>query len=103
VHAFDHRVPREIARQMPGIQTGILSASYVLDFPHMIRTAGAHDLWQHSAMIDADVVLAAHEAGARVVAWTENGFSRARELASMGVASICTDIPGALRQALTPR
>ena len=103
VHAFDHRIPYAIAALRPGTQTGILSSSYVLDTSHMIQSAGARDLWQHSAMIDAALVALARSAGARIVAWTENDATHAMELIAMGVAALCTDTPGALRSALATR
>jgi glycerophosphoryl diester phosphodiesterase len=97
IHAFDHRISREIGRRRPTTATGILSASYVIDLPHMIRSAGARDLWQHTALIDEALVRDAERARARVIAWTENDVPRARMLASIGVAAICTDTPGAMR------
>jgi glycerophosphoryl diester phosphodiesterase len=100
VHAFDHRIPLAVARLLPGLPTGILSESYVLDTEHMIRAAGARDLWQQRAMIDRALVECARLAGARVVGWTENDVAHARGLIAMGVAALCTDIPGSMRQSL---
>lgn len=101
VHSFDHRIPRKVSRHGgESLATGILSASYVLDFPHMIRAAGARDLWQHAALIDQALVHEVHAAGARVIAWTENAPEHAAALVQMGVTAICTDIPGAIRRSL---
>lgn len=100
VHSFDHRIPFAIGRQQSGIPIGILSASYLLDIPHMIRSANARDLWQQTALIDQSLVDAAHASGARVIAWTENSASHAVELVQMGVDAICTDIPAVIRSRL---
>jgi glycerophosphoryl diester phosphodiesterase len=100
VHSFDHRIPVRVADIRSSTPKGILSASYVLDAPHMIRQAGARDLWQQAMLIDRALVEAAHATGARVVAWTENNVAHAAELVQMGVDAICTDIPGAMREGL---
>ena len=100
VHSFDHRIPRTIVGRMPGIPIGILSASYVLDWPGMINAAHARDLWQQTALIDQALMDAAHACGARVVAWTENDVAHASELAQMGVDAICTDVPEVIRAGL---
>ncbi|MGV3708245.1 MAG: glycerophosphodiester phosphodiesterase [Gemmatimonas sp.] len=100
VHSFDHRIPVRVAEARPSTPIGILSASYVLDAPHMIRQAGARDLWQQTMLIDRALIDAAHAAGARVVAWTENNVDHAVELVQMGVDAICTDTPGTMRAGL---
>jgi len=100
VHSFDHRIPHQIGTQNPRTPIGILSASYVLDLQHMIKAAGARDLWQQTALIDQTLVDTAHMAGARVVAWTENDVRHAAELVHMGVDAICTDTPGMMRDGL---
>lgn len=104
VHSFDHRIPREVGRHRDALlATGILSASYVLDFSHMIHAAGARDLWQYVALIDQALVNEVHAAGARVIAWTENEPDHAADLVQMGVDAICTDIPEAIRRSLIAR
>ena len=100
VHSFDHRIPHRIGTQNPGTPIGILSASYVLDLEHMIKAAGARDLWQQTALIDQTLINTAHQVGARVVAWTENDIQHAAELVQMGVDAICTDTPGVMRASL---
>jgi len=100
VHSFDHRIPHAIGQLDRRVPLGILSSSYLLDIGHMITSAGARDLWQHTALVDQALVHAARAAGARVVVWTENNFEHAAELVQMGVDAICTDVPGAMRDAL---
>ncbi|MEP6765431.1 MAG: glycerophosphodiester phosphodiesterase [Gemmatimonadaceae bacterium] len=103
IHSFDHRIALKMRTLRPQTRTGILSASYVIDVAHVIKAAQANDFWQQSAMIDEALVRDAHNANARVIAWTENNFPHASTLASFGVDALCTDIPGALRKGfITP-
>ncbi len=53
--------------------------------------------------ITPDVVNRATETGRQVMAWTVNDPARAADLATWGVAAICTDDPAALLAALRPR
>jgi glycerophosphoryl diester phosphodiesterase len=98
VHSFDHRVPRNVRALAPEIRTGILLTSYLLDPGSALRQAGASDLWQQWELIDPPLVALAHEAGARVIAWTVNDPRRARLLADWGVDAICTDTLPTIRQ-----
>jgi glycerophosphoryl diester phosphodiesterase len=100
VHAFDHRIPPAVRRELAGTRIGLLSASYPLDVGALLTSARADDFWQHAPLIDADLVQAVRRAGARIVAWTENDPAHARALVDMGVDALCTDTPGVLRAAL---
>ena len=93
VHSFDHRVPHRTAVAAPSIAVGILSTSYLLDNVAPLAAVGARDLWQHWAMLDAELVHAVHATGRRVIAWTANDPGAMRALASLGVDGICTDVP----------
>jgi glycerophosphoryl diester phosphodiesterase len=101
VHAFDHRIPVAVRARRPGTRIGLLSASYPLDLAAVLRGTDASDFWQHAELVDEALVQQVHDAGMRVVAWTENDAPHARQLAAWGVDAICTDIPGALRTALS--
>ena len=103
VHAFDHRIPVAIRDARPATSIGVLSASYPLDLAGFVGSARPDALWQQAHLIDADLVREAHAMGIRVIAWTENDRVHARELIAMGVDALCTDVPGALRQALISR
>lgn len=94
VHSFDHRIVRRVRELAPVLPTGVLLASYLLDLTAVLRGAGASDLWEQWEHIDQPLVDEAKRAGARVIAWTVNEPEDARRLASMGVAGICTDLPG---------
>jgi len=93
VHAFDHRVARRVTHLAPGIPTGVLMSSYVIDPASVLRAAGARDWWQEWPMIDAALVASIHAAGGRVIAWTVNDPEAARRLSDLGVDGICTDVP----------
>ena len=92
VHAFDHRVPRTARARLPTLEVGVLSSSYLLDNVAPLRAVGARDLWQHWALIDAELVRAAHNAGGRVIAWTVNESADMDALTRLGVDGICTDV-----------
>lgn len=99
VHSFDHRIPDAIRRARSGTSTGYLSASYPLDLSALIPP-DADALWQAGDLIDHALVRAAHDKGARVIAWTVNRPAHARALAMLGVDALCTDFPGPLRASL---
>lgn len=100
VHAFDHRVARDVRLFVPDLATGILTSSYLLDPVGALRAAGARDYWQQQELVDAALVHTVHAAGGRVICWTVNDPRRARELAALGVDGICTDVPDLVREAL---
>ena len=102
VHAFDHRIPVAIRLARPKIPIGLLSTSYPINLRGFVGAAQPQAFWQQASLIDQALVDAAHELGARVVAWTENDAVHARSLIAMGVDALCTDIAGPLRAALVP-
>jgi glycerophosphoryl diester phosphodiesterase len=100
VHSFDHRVALRVRELDPGLPTGILLASYLLDPAGALRAAAARDYWQHWQFIDERLVAEVREAGGRVMAWTVNSPAAARQLVAMGVEGICTDLAGDLGPAV---
>ncbi len=100
IHSFDHRVVRRARDIAPEIRTGILLTSYLLDPALALIGAGASDLWQQWELIDPPLVALAHDAGARVIAWTVNDARIARRLAEWGVDALCTDVLPTISQAL---
>ena len=101
VHSFDHRMIAEAARVAPELPRGVLETSYHRDTGFPMRDVGARDLWQHEALIDAEMISLVHAAGGRVLAWTVNDPDRARELTRIGIDGLCTDDVAATRAALT--
>lgn len=100
IHAFDHRIPVGIRAVRPGTPIGLLSASYPLDVRGVLSWSDATAFWQHADLIDEALVLAVHEAGARLIAWTVNSAPHARQLAAWGVDGLCTDVPDLIRTAV---
>lgn len=101
VHAFDHRLPVAVRTTRPATRIGLLSASYPLDVAQWLAGAHPEAVWQQAALIDEAFVRAVHGFGARVIAWTENDAPHARQLAAWGVDGLCSDIPDAIRRAVT--
>jgi glycerophosphoryl diester phosphodiesterase len=92
VHSFDHLAIARCRELAPDIPRGILfddgPASTMIG---ALRAAGARDLWPRWSLIDAALVARAHDAGARVLAWTVNSISAAQSLIDMGIDGLCTD------------
>jgi glycerophosphoryl diester phosphodiesterase len=100
VHAFDHRVPVAVRALRPATAIGLLSGSYPLDVAAVLAGSHADAFWQHAELVDEALVQSVHAAGSRLIAWTVNSTPHARMLAAWGVDGICTDLPGAIRDAL---
>jgi glycerophosphoryl diester phosphodiesterase len=98
VHSFDHRVAAAVRGAVP---SGVLLSSYLIDVASAARAASARDVWMAERFIDAACVNDVHAAGLRLIAWTVDDDTRARELAALGVDGLCTNRPGALRLAVT--
>lgn len=97
VHAFDHRVIARLHRADPGLRLGVLSRSYPVDPVQQVRDAGAAMLWQEAYLIDAPLVVACHDAGIALIAWTVNEAAEAQRLAELGVDGLCGNWPARLR------
>jgi glycerophosphoryl diester phosphodiesterase len=102
VHAFDHRIPVGVRALRPATPIGLLSASYPLDIRGVLASSEAKAFWQHAELIDETLVVAAHEAGVELIAWTVNSAPHARQLAAWGVDGICTDVPEVISTVLPP-
>jgi glycerophosphoryl diester phosphodiesterase len=102
VHSFDHRIARRVRALAPvALPVGVLLVGRLIEPAAALRAAGARDLWQQWDEIDAELLADVHAAGGRVVAWTVNDLDAGRRLAEIGVDALCTDLPGAMRTALT--
>lgn len=97
LHAFDHRVIARLHRADPGLRLGVLSRSYPVDPVQQVRDAGAAMLWQEGYLIDAPLVVACHDAGIALIAWTVNEAAEAQRLADLGVDGLCGNWPERLR------
>lgn len=94
-HAFDHGAIERIATLAPESRRGILlDRNLEQPVPRMrqaVRRTGARDVWPHWTLVDAAFIDAAHDVGARVIAWTVNAVEVARSLSAMGIDGLCTD------------
>lgn len=100
IHSFDHRLVRRVAERAPQLVRGVLSGAYAIRPLAALHDVKATDLWQEQSLIDRELVVAAHGAGARVLAWTVNEPERMRQLIEMGVDGLCTNYPDVGRRAV---
>lgn len=100
VHAFDHRIVHRLRAHRPTLGVGVLSASYPIRPVAEARDAGAAVLWQQEALVDHDLITAAHAEGVHVFAWTVDDRARMQVLASLGIDALCTNRPDVAREVL---
>jgi glycerophosphoryl diester phosphodiesterase len=106
VSSFDPRVVLAMAAIAPGVARGMLvgdrTAPLATALPLALRPVieAAH---VHEALLTEARIARLMRAGLRVAAWTVNDAPRARELARAGVATLISDRPGAMREAVVPR
>jgi glycerophosphoryl diester phosphodiesterase len=100
VHSFDHRIVRRLREHRSDLPTGVLSTSYPIRPVLQLEDASAETLWQQDSVVDAELIVALHEAGARLVTWTVDDPARMRVLASLGADGICTNRPDVAKEAL---
>lgn len=98
VHAFDHRVVKELRDFVPGVQTGVLTVSRPVDPAAVLRSAHANDYWPQIDFVDEVLVQDIHAAGGRVIAWTANTPEQWQRCMGAGVDGICTDRPDLLKK-----
>src|SRR5690606_10038062 len=91
VHSFDHRLIAEARVFAPDVPRGVLEVSYPVDPLHAVLEVGGRDLWRHRDFVDEPLILAAHAAGVRVIAWTVNDAEQMHRFATWGIDAICTD------------
>lgn len=97
IHSFDHRIVRRLRSRQPGLRCGVLSCSYELRPFMALLDVGANALWQREEMVDADLIAEGRGLGLRVFAWTSDDPDRIRELLSLGIDGICTNVPDVAR------
>jgi hypothetical protein len=69
--------------------------------PQLIE-AGAGELWQQDALIDAELSTTIHGAGFRLIAWTVDDPARMRMLIDLGIDGLCTNKPDLARSVVGP-
>lgn len=90
-------------RACPEVRRGLLlkATPYVaLEAALWTRTCAVTSIHPDESLCTGEQVDAWHRAGLRVTAWTVNLPERARELSAMGVDTLITNAPGAIRAAL---
>lgn len=91
VHAFDHRVVKNVKRIFPAIRIGVLEVGRHIDPVAALVAAGAEDLWQEVSFIDEELVERVHSIRGRVIAWTSDEAEEWETLNAFGVDGICTN------------
>jgi glycerophosphoryl diester phosphodiesterase len=105
ISSFHPEVVLRVARELPdaprailvGARTRRLRVALPLAMARVVEAAHVED-----PSLDAARVAWLSRAGLRVVAWTVNDVTRAKELASWGARWIITDDPRALVEAFSP-
>jgi glycerophosphoryl diester phosphodiesterase len=85
----------------PGVRTGLVVSNHVAD--PVGRAIAGHVEWVHlpwAAATDT-IVQRSHDASVAVDAWTVNDTATAKAMACLGVDSIETDFPVAIRDAMS--
>lgn len=95
LHSFDHDAIERVAKRAPDIARGVLVdrgvSNPVQTMRRVIDRVHPRDIWPHWSLVNRDLVQAAHDMGARVIAWTVNSAQTARHLHSLGADGLCTD------------
>jgi glycerophosphoryl diester phosphodiesterase len=95
LHSFDHGAIERVARMAPDIPRGILLDRDITNPVAQLRDAASRtqprDIWPHWTLATAPLVQAAHDVGARVIAWTVNSEEIARDVLAAGVDALCSD------------
>ncbi len=97
VQSFDFRVLIAMKQLAPEIRMAALYEDGQLgDFVAVARSAGAGIIAPHKALVNAEKVAAAHQAGLPVIPWTANTPDEWSALIDAGVDGIISDDPAAL-------
>jgi glycerophosphoryl diester phosphodiesterase len=105
--SFDPLLLAMAAALAPGIPRALLVHSRQRRWADLlqawVRPPIVTSLHLERTQTDARIVRGALRRGLRVGVWTVNDAREARDLVALGVATIITDQPGAMLEALTPR
>jgi glycerophosphoryl diester phosphodiesterase len=93
VHGFDHRILARLGRARPTLPRGVLSTAYPIRPLVPLQDVGAVALWQHWALVDAELVATLHVAAAQLIVWTVDDAEEMAQLARTGVDGVCTNHP----------
>jgi glycerophosphoryl diester phosphodiesterase len=102
VSSFNPRALRAVREAAPTVRTAILTPA-AIDLASNLAAAvdgGYDECHVPASILDAAFVLAAHDAGRRVVAWTVDDGERLTMFREWGVDGAICDDPAAARRAL---
>jgi glycerophosphoryl diester phosphodiesterase len=91
VHSFDHEAIVRMRAIAPEIPRGVLFDHEIPDLTALLTRTAARDIWPQWRLVDANLVKAAHDRGARVICWTVNERAVAERLGALGVDGLCGD------------
>lgn len=95
LHSFDHDAIARVAERAPEIARGVLldrgTPNAVDEMRRVYDRIQPRDIWPHWSLVDRELIAAARELGARVIAWTVNSVETARTLHALGIDGVCTD------------
>lgn len=97
VSSFSRAALQRVADLAPALPLGVLVESLPPDWRETCVALNAVSLNAHHATLTPDLVREVHEAGLRLVCYTVNEPSRARELFAWGVDCVITDRPDLIR------
>ncbi|MEM2906184.1 MAG: glycerophosphodiester phosphodiesterase family protein [Candidatus Bathyarchaeia archaeon] len=98
--SFDHRRVKSVKALNPSIRTGVLFACRPIDPVRLAKDADADALHIHHAMVDQELVAAAHAAGLRVAVWNIDDPDEAEAAAALGVDAVGTNRPDIVTERL---
>ena len=102
VSSFNPLTLKRFRPLMPDVPVAYLDSPEIPDMVRELVRDFPHELQHpHTEMVDAAYVQAARNAGRRINVWTANDMPRAVELVKLGVDGLVTDLPGAMRAALS--
>ncbi|SIQ35398.1 glycerophosphoryl diester phosphodiesterase [Alkalispirochaeta americana] len=93
--SFDHRVLQQIHRLDPSAKIGALFYANILEPWQYLEDQGIVPFSLHWAeeYVSQELIQGAHQRGLKVFAYTVNQGDRTRELASLGLDGIFSDLP----------
>ena len=94
--SFDFAILHRMSRLAPGITLAALWEGAARSFVEIAEDAGTQIVAPEYTLVTPEEVLAAHEAGLRVIPWTANRVEDWKRLIAAGVDGIITDDPAGL-------
>lgn len=93
VSSFDHQALHRLHRLAPDLPLGMLYTCNLMDPIGMAQAVGAQALHPAFMWVTPDLVVRAHAAGLKVIAWTVNEPSFIQLMKASGVDGIISDFP----------